>query len=325
MENKTIEFTKKDQLIADEEMQLKKALGLENESPDEIQPDNSRKRFLLQAMSLLGTGALSMSALVKEGLAAVKENPENLGENFIEGGVNFSEEEMENVIIRMQKELQRAMKKPIEERKWVMVIDLRKCTGCGACTVSCIAENHLPPGVVYRPVIEEEIGTYPLVSMRSVPRPCMQCEDAPCVPVCPVKATWIRPDGIVDMDYDQCIGCRYCMTACPYHARTFDFGYNYTDDTPHPMQPYEEIPNFEYGERWDRSGSPIGNVRKCHFCSHKLDAGMLPSCVTTCIGYATYFGDINDPKSLVTELISRPNTMRLKVEMGTNPRVWYLV
>ncbi len=208
-----------------------------------------------------------------------------------------------------------------------MVIDLRKCTGCGACTVSCIAENHLPPGVVYRPVIEEEIGTYPNVSMRSIPRPCMQCETAPCVPVCPVKATWIREDGIVDMDYDQCIGCRYCMTACPYHARTFDFGYNYTDGTPEEKQPYETVGNFEYGKRWDRAGthaSPIGNVRKCHFCTHKLDAGMLPSCVTTCIGYATYFGDANDPNSLVSELISKPNKMRLKEEMGTRPRVYYL-
>ncbi|MFN2373183.1 MAG: 4Fe-4S dicluster domain-containing protein [Cyclonatronaceae bacterium] len=267
-----------------------------------------------------------MSAMVTQGLAAIEENPDNPGENFLESAVSFSESELENVIVRMQKELQRAMQKPMEERKWVMVIDLRKCTGCGACTVSCIAENHLPPGVVYRPVIEEELGSYPNVSMRSIPRPCMQCETAPCVPVCPVKATWIRPDGIVDMDYDQCIGCRYCMTACPYHARTFDFGYNYTDNTPE-VQPYEKVGNFEYGKRWDREGhhsSPVGNVRKCHFCTHKLDAGMLPSCVTTCIGYATYFGDSNDPESLVSELISRPNKMRLKQEMGTKPRVYYL-
>lgn len=208
-----------------------------------------------------------------------------------------------------------------------MVIDLRKCTGCNACTIACIAENHLPAGVVYRPVMEEELGTYPNVSMRSTPRPCMQCETAPCVPVCPVHATWIRPDGIVDMDYDQCIGCRYCMTACPYHARTFDFGYNYTTGTPEPNQPYERVPNFEYGKRWEqrRGRSPTGNVRKCHFCSHKLDAGMLPSCVTSCIGYATYFGDANDPDSLVAELISRGNKIRLKEEMGTRPRVYYLI
>lgn len=317
----------KDLSVVEDQNQLKEIFGLEPEDSVEDMPENNRKRFLKQAMALLGTGMVSMSVLVKQGLAAVEENPENPGDNFLESSVSFSEDELENIIVRMQNELQQAMQKPMKERSWVMVIDLRKCTGCGACTVSCIAENHLPPAVVYRPVIEEEIGTYPNVSSRSIPRPCMQCETAPCVPVCPVKATWIREDGIVDMDYDQCIGCRYCMTACPYHARTFDFGYNYTDGTPNEKQPYETIGNFEYGKRWDREGnheSPIGNVRKCHFCTHKLDAGMLPSCVTTCIGYATYFGDANDPKSLVSELISKPNKMRLKEEMGTRPRVYYL-
>lgn len=229
-------------------------------------------------------------------------------------------------VTRMMADLQRAIVKPVEQRSWIMVIDLRKCTGCQACNVACIAENQLPPGVVYRPVIDEEIGRYPSVTIRSMPRPCMQCENPPCVPVCPVNATWQRPDGIVDMDYEQCIGCRYCMTACPYHARTFDFGYRYTDDTPQ-VQPYEQQANFEYGKRWDRDDmtSPVGNVRKCHFCRHKLDEGMLPSCVTTCIGHATYFGDANDPKSLVSELIAQPNVMRLKEESGTRPRVYYLM
>lgn len=189
-----------------------------------------------------------------------------------------------------------------------------------------MAENQLPPGVVYRPVTEEEIGAYPNVTARFIPRPCMQCDEPPCVPVCPVNATRKRPDGIVDMDYELCIGCRYCITACPYHARTFDFGEYYTDGTPE-RQPYEEQASFEYGKRWRRQKgrSPVGNVRKCHFCLHKLNAGQLPSCVTTCIGHATYFGDANDPESLVAELIARPNVMRLKEEAGTKPRVYYLL
>lgn len=118
-------------------------------------------------------------------------------------------------ILRMTRELERALKKPIEERRWGMVIDLRKCVGCQACTINCAVENGLPPGVVYRPVLEEEIGTYPNVARRFIPRPCMQCEEPPCTPVCPVEATYRRPDGIVEIDYDQCIGCRYCLTACP--------------------------------------------------------------------------------------------------------------
>ncbi len=287
----------------------------------------SRKHFLAGLGAVTGLGILSMPSLVRAGMEAAADGQTDApGEGFLENAPDYGPEEAENMMVRMQAELRRAMKKPIEQRKWVMVIDLRKCTGCGACTISCIAENHLPAGVVYRPVMEEEFGSYPNVSMQSIPRPCMQCETAPCVPVCPVRATWIRPDGIVDMDYDECIGCRYCMTACPYHARTFDFGYAYSDGTP-SRQPYEDVPSFEYNKRWEqrKDRSPTGNVRKCHFCAHKLDVGMLPSCVTTCIGYATYFGDAGDPDSLVAELISRPNKIRLKEEMGTRPRVYYLI
>ena len=226
----------------------------------------------------------------------------------------------------MQADLQRALKKPIDQRRWVMVLDLRKCVGCSACTIACVAENKLPPGVVYRPVLEEEIGTYPNVTRRFVPRPCMQCDNPPCVAVCPVGATFKRPDGIVAINYDTCIGCRYCIVACPYSARTFDSGRFYTSNTPQ-LAAYEKLPNFEYGQTWDRSkgDSPIGNARKCQFCAHRLDAGMLPACLTTCIGRATYFGDANDPQALVSELIALPNGMRLKEEMGTEPKVYYLV
>jgi molybdopterin-containing oxidoreductase family iron-sulfur binding subunit len=237
-----------------------------------------------------------------------------------------AEQPNEAALLRMQRDLQRALAKPIEQRRWGMVIDLRKCVGCSACTIACKAENRLPPGVVYRPVVEEEIGTYPNISRRFMPRPCMQCEQPPCVPVCPVGATYRRPDGIVEINYEQCIGCRYCMTACPYQARVFDSGDYYTRHTPGPIQPYELLPTRENGRVYDRAkgGSPVGNVRKCTFCSQRLEQGMLPECVTTCIGVATYFGDLNDPDSLVAELASRPNVMRLKEELGTRPRVFYL-
>ncbi|RLT45136.1 MAG: 4Fe-4S dicluster domain-containing protein [Chloroflexi bacterium] len=234
----------------------------------------------------------------------------------------------ENIVLRMQREIQRALLKPTGERRWGMVIDLRRCVGCHACTVSCVAENKLPPGVVYRPVLEQEIGVYPNVTQRFMPRPCMQCDEPPCVPVCPVNATWKRDDGIVAIDYDQCIGCRYCITACPYSARTFDVGYTYTENTP-AQQAYELLPNFEYGESRTREPgqevSPVGNVRKCHFCLHRLENGQLPLCVSTCIGTANYFGDLNDPESLVAEMTSKPNVVVLKEEVGTKPKVFYLV
>ena len=236
---------------------------------------------------------------------------------------------------RMRSDLQRALAKPVSERRWVMVIDLRKCVGCKSCTIACEAENRLPPGVVYRPVVDTEVGTYPNVRRAFLPRPCMHCDNPPCVDVCPVNATWKREDGIVVIDYDLCIGCRYCITACPYGARTFDKGYNYTDGTPEDTDvmagadatAYEMAVSFEYGETWPREEgrSPIGNARKCTFCLHRLNEGVLPACVTTCIGEATYFGDANDPDSLVSELIASPNVMRLKEELGTEPRVYYLV
>jgi molybdopterin-containing oxidoreductase family iron-sulfur binding subunit len=242
-----------------------------------------------------------------------------------------------DIITRMNSDLAHALQKQPAERRWVMVIDLRKCVGCHACTIACVAENKLPPGVVYRPVLEEEWGTYPNVGRRFVPRPCMQCENPPCVPVCPVGATYTNEEGIVEMNYERCIGCRYCITACPYSARTSDFGFIYTEGTPiaeglimgqSVADDYERASNFEYGKGYARPegkrSSPIGNARKCHFCQHRVKEGILPACVTTCIGRATYFGDANDPDALVTELVASPNVMRLKEELGTEPRVYYL-
>ncbi|RME66128.1 MAG: (4Fe-4S)-binding protein, partial [Caldilineae bacterium] len=111
-------------------------------------------------------------------------------------------------------------------------------------------------------------------------------------------------------------------------ARTFDFGEYYSKDKGLlGLMPYEKAPNHEYNKAWDRAdeSSPVGNARKCHFCLHRIERGLLPQCVTTCMGRATYFGDANDPKSLVSELIGKPNVMRLKEELGTDPRVYYLI
>lgn len=242
-----------------------------------------------------------------------------------------------DILERMRIELLQALAKKPSERRWVMVIDLRKCVGCHACTIACVAENKLPPGVVYRPVLEEEIGTYPNVTRRFIPRPCMQCENPPCTPVCPVSATYTNEEGVVVVDYEQCIGCRACLTACPYGARTSDFGLTYNEDLPvfeglivgqEKADVYERASNFEYGKGYDRKnthGSPRGNARKCHFCLHRVHVGELPACVTTCIGRATLFGDANNPDSLVAEMIASPNVMRLKEEMGTHPRVYYII
>ena len=297
----------------------------QTEAPDQakVRYPNGRRQ-LIKGFGLLAAAAATYAAIPKSTAAAPSVTNAPASEvrlaNLPDAQPN------EATLISMQRELQRALQKPVEQRRWAMVIDLRKCIGCSACTIACKAENRLPPGVVYRPVVEEEIGEYPNVPRRFTPRPCMQCENPPCVTVCTVGATYKRPDGIVEINYEQCIGCRYCITACPYSARVFDSGDYYTKSTP-ATQPYEILPTREYGKVYDRpkGESPIGNVRKCHFCLHRLNNGMLPECVTSCIGVATYFGDLNDPESMVSELVGRTNMQRLKEELGTNPRVYYLL
>lgn len=242
----------------------------------------------------------------------------------------------EDLLVRMQRDLKRSLAGDRSALKWSMVIDVAKCAGCHACTIACVAENKLPPGVVYRPVIEEEVGSYPHVRRRFLPRPCMHCQNPPCTRVCPVSATYINEQGVVVVDYNRCIGCRYCLVACPYSARTSDFGEWYTGDTPEApgkmigrkkaAEGYEAVPAAEYGKKWPKRGhgSPVGNARKCHFCLHRVSVGMLPACVTTCVGRATFFGNRNDKDSLIYELLGSPRVFRLKEELGTKPAVYYL-
>jgi molybdopterin-containing oxidoreductase family iron-sulfur binding subunit len=210
----------------------------------------------------------------------------------------------------IQEDIQRALKKP--GSKWAMLIDLRKCTACRGCTAGCVAEQKSPPGIVYRPVYEEERGKFPAVTRRFTPRLCNQCDNPPCVAACPNKgegkATWKSTKGIsagiVMINYEQCIGCGRCVVGCPYRARALDGGAFYTDGTPR-IEEYDKAPSWEYGRMWPRQKDnlPVGNARKCHFCLHRLKNGMVPMCVSTCPCRANFFGDPDDAQSLLHRML----------------------
>lgn len=216
--------------------------------------------------------------------------------------------------------------------RYGMVIDTRRCVGCKACMVACKIENKTPPGVSYT-IVSNQALNRPDDKPIFTTKPCFHCEKPPCVDVCPVSATFKREqDGIVVVDYDRCIGCRYCITACPYGSRSFDFGENYAMTT---ASPFGDAPSPEYKQfrKREKGDSPIGNVRKCTFCLHLQDAegrydkvsGRWPACAKTCTGHAISFGDFHDPESEVSRLIRERQPIRLKEELGTEPNVYYLL
>lgn len=179
--------------------------------------------------------------------------------------------------------------------RWSMLVDARRCIACQACTMGCAMENASPEGqfrtVVATYAVSDASGR---TGLAVLPRLCNHCDDPPCVPVCPVGATFKREDGAVLVDGDRCVGCGYCVQACPYDARFVNH------DT--------------------------GKADKCTFCAHRLDAGLLPACVETCVGGARIFGNLDDPKSEISRRLeaAKGRTQVLKPEAGTHPRVFYI-
>ncbi|OGK91631.1 MAG: 4Fe-4S ferredoxin [Candidatus Rokubacteria bacterium GWC2_70_24] len=198
--------------------------------------------------------------------------------------------------------------------RYGMVIDLKRCFGCYGCQVSCKAEHATPPGVFFARVVKRESGTYPNVRKVFLPMLCMHCETPPCEAVCPTGATFKRPDGIVDIDREICVGCRYCMQACPYEARYFHAKERFYFGAQGPTE-YEAVGYAQH---------PTGVVMKCNFCAQRLTRGEEPSCVMTCPTNARTFGDLEDPHSEVNRLIKERGGEPLHPELGTGPSVYYL-
>ncbi len=213
------------------------------------------------------------------------------------------------------------------KKRWGMVIDFQKCRndkGCEQCLSACRTAHNIPeiPDAAhevkwiwkepYEKVFpfQETDYTRPVYGGHVLPILCNHCANPACTRVCPTRATWKRADGIVMMDWHRCIGCRYCMAACPYGSRSF----NWSDPRPYIAHQNPEFPTRTKGV-----------VEKCNFCEERLVNGRQPACVEACKEKALVFGDLNDETSAVRQLLRTRFAIQRQPELGTGPSIFYLV
>lgn len=177
------------------------------------------------------------------------------------------------------------------ERNLGMLIDLSLCIGCNACAVACKQENDVPIGCFNTWVESWDVDDAGSIRRANVPKLCNHCTDAPCVKVCPTGASYRTDDGLVMVDPEKCIGCKYCMAACPFQVR-------YQVET--------------------------GEIDKCTFCEHRTSQGLLPACVSTCVTRARYFGDLSDPSSDISKKMEEAETVALYEDLNLGSRVFYI-
>lgn len=198
-----------------------------------------------------------------------------------------------------------------------IAISLDRCSGCHTCSMACKMQNNVPMGMMWNRVLVEGCeseteaqGVYPNLKRTYIPVACQHCENAACQRVCPTGATYKDDKGRVEIDYDKCIGCRMCMAACPYNARSFNW-----------EEPKRD-PDFNYGD----SRVPVrprGVAEKCTLCKERTDAGEVPMCVRSCPAEARVFGDLDDPNSEISKKVKEKNAHVLLPEQGTKPQVRY--
>lgn len=299
-------------------------------------PSMNRRSFLRSSAAAIG--GLSALAAALAPLKDFKFEDEMSIEKFLQKHYKeMTADDMEHALNRIRGEVERRYGlrpeirdiKPMNGVEFVYALNLSRCIGCRRCVHACVAENNQSrsPEIQYIRVIEMPRGTmdvekgnhhydHPTVPDAShfyLPVQCHQCANPPCVKVCPVEATWQEPDGITVIDYDWCIGCRYCEAACPYWARRFNFA--------EPDLPRADLnPSMSYLSNRPR---PKGVMEKCTFCLHRTRQGKLPACLEACPTGARKFGNVLDPKSEVSMILKTKRVFVLKEEVGTIPRFFY--
>lgn len=293
--------------------------------------DLARRRFLQGVAMVAGAGALAAS----RGAWAGNTLSDAFADFFQAHYQRMTKDEIRETIERIERKAKRRYgveircdnTPPQEGVTFGYAINVSKCRGYRDCVHACVRENNLSRDTQYIRVVEMDRDStdlrhgdhyydheeVPVEGKYYLPMQCMQCDNPPCVKACPVEATWTEADGIVVVDYDWCIGCRYCMTACPYQARHFNWG--------SPDLPSAEInPNTHYLGNRPR---PRGVVEKCHFCVQRTRKGQQPACQEACPTGARIFGNLLDPHSEIRYVLEHKAVFRLKEDLGTEPKFWY--
>jgi len=296
--------------------------------------DTSRRSFLKAGLGTMA--AMAAAAGVLEPLRNL-ENGVSLADFLQQHYKRLSPELLSEVMLRIEEQIgARYGAKvsvndytPMDGVEFGYALNLSRCNGSRRCVSACVEENNQSrdPEMQYIKVLEMPSGSMdmekgdlhydhdsvPQEGKFYLPVQCQQCANPPCTKVCPVEATWPEKDGIVVIDYNWCIGCRYCMAACPYEARRFNFA--------EPEIQAEEInPNMGYLSNRVR---PAGVVEKCHFCLHRTREGKYPACMEACPTGARIFGNVLDPESEISHILKNKRVYILKEDAGTIPRFFY--
>ncbi|MBI2375076.1 MAG: 4Fe-4S dicluster domain-containing protein [Deltaproteobacteria bacterium] len=306
--------------------------GLGRPSPEEQEAAKSSPRGRRAFLKVLGSAAAGAAVVANSEPASAITLDEFLQKHY----KRMTDEDKRELFLRLEatarekhgRDIRINDPKPMEGVEFGYALNLSFCVGCRRCEFACADENNTSrdPQIHYIRVLEMEKGSFDVERSNTsysglVPKPgkfympvqCHQCRNPPCVKACPVRATWKEPDGIVVIDYDWCIGCRYCEAACPYFARRF----NWTE----PKVPSNEInPNQAYLSNRERKR---GVMEKCTFCLQRTREGRYPACLEACPTGARKFGNLLDPESEVRKIIEMKRIYVLKEEVGTMPRFFY--